>query len=133
MIAAFPRDLTSPCPLAWGQKWGQSKAGTPLPQAAFAVVPVIHCLYLDNLWVLVKALGAETHRVSYVSTPMIIHPENSDRSVVFIICYPSVSCLKRSQSRHRNNRPVPRQPGTQAPAAELTGSALAESTVQTSQ
>jgi len=38
---------------------------------------------------------------------MIIHPEDSDWSVVFIICCSSVSCLKCSQSRRRNSRPVP--------------------------
>lgn len=48
---------------------------------------------------------------------MIIHPKSSDRSVVFIICYSSVSSLKRSQSRRGNDRPVPRQPGTPAPVA----------------
>lgn len=66
-----------------------------------------------------RALRAQTHRVSYISTPVIIHPVISDWSVVFIICYSSVSCLKCFQSRHRKSCPVPNQ--THAHAAELPG------------
>lgn len=57
----------------------QSKTSTPLPQSEFAVVHFIHCLYLDNCWVLVKILGSQTHRVLYISTPMIIHPRAQTR------------------------------------------------------
>lgn len=57
----------------------ESKTSTPLPQSEFAVVHFIHCLYLDNCWILVKILGSRTHRVSYISTPMIIHPRAQTR------------------------------------------------------
>lgn len=75
----------------------------------------------------VKALRAQTHRVSYISTPMIIHPVISDWSVVFITCYSSVSCLKCFQSRHRKSCPVPNQKHT-----HTQQSSLAQSTSQTS-
>lgn len=90
---------------------------TSLSLTAFAVVA--HCLYLDIHWVLVKALRVQTRRVLCISTPVIIHPVISDWSVVFIICYSSVSCLKCFQPRHRKSCPVPNQ--THAHTAELTG------------
>lgn len=89
---------------------------SPSPHC-FAVAA--HRLYLDIHCVLVKALRTQTHRVLCIFTPVIIHPVISDWSVVFIICYSSVSCLKCFQSRHRKSCPVPKQ--THAHTAELTG------------
>lgn len=103
-----PGKSLSPCPVT-------SKAVTPLPHTAFAVVA--HCLCLDIHCVLVKALRTQNHRFLCIFTPVIIHPVISDWSVVFIFCYSSVSCLKCFQSRPRKSCPVPNQTHT----AELTG------------
>lgn len=103
----------SPCPVT------QQSCHSPSP----------HCVCCGcSLFVFGHSLGTGESTGSpdslsfvYFNT-MIIHPVISDWSVVFIICYSSVSCLKCLQPRHRKSCPVPNQTHTHTQQSSLAQS-----------